>query len=259
MTDSPNTDWREKVAAIKAVALSAGAPGELRVPLALSRIVRLCIDALAAPPIAGDAVRVALDQFRHVLVASAKSHGPLSVEDVDRIYELVTTKAAPATDADRVWAASVILSNATPDRRSDDCGADLAELVTRLRATTYIYNKGPDYSPLPVEPGPLRLEAADAIERLAALSTPLPEGQEGEALQAEVERLREEVKNPTWSHGNLTDAGRARIMEVIRRNTAEALASPETARRRLIDGGFYTEDGQLTEQYGGPAAPGGVK
>jgi hypothetical protein len=45
---------------------------------------------------------------------------------------------------------------------------DIAGLCERLRADTPVHNRGPDYAPIMVAPGPLRPEAADTIERQAA-------------------------------------------------------------------------------------------
>jgi hypothetical protein len=56
---------------------------------------------------------------------------------------------------------------------------DIAGLCERLRADTPVHNRGPDYAPIMVEPGPLRLRAADTLERQAA----------------ELERLREALGN----------------------------------------------------------------
>lgn len=57
-----------------------------------------------------------------------------------------------------------------------------ASVVERLRAAEPVYNRGPDYEPFMVEPGPLRLEAAAMIERLSA---------EREVMRAEIERADE--------------------------------------------------------------------
>jgi len=45
---------------------------------------------------------------------------------------------------------------------------EIAGLCERLRADTPVHNRGPDYCPIMVAPGPLRLEAADTLERQAA-------------------------------------------------------------------------------------------
>lgn len=55
-----------------------------------------------------------------------------------------------------------------------------ADLISRLRATSYLHHRGPNYEPAPVPPSALALEAADALE--AALS-------ERDAALAEIERL----------------------------------------------------------------------
>jgi hypothetical protein len=55
-----------------------------------------------------------------------------------------------------------------------------ADLIARLRATSYLRHRGLDYEPLPVPPSALALEAADALE--AALS-------ERDAVQAQIAKV----------------------------------------------------------------------
>lgn len=43
-----------------------------------------------------------------------------------------------------------------------------ADLVARLRADDLLYNRGPDYEPIPIPASDLRKEAADRIEVLEA-------------------------------------------------------------------------------------------
>ena len=52
----------------------------------------------------------------------------------------------------------------------------------------------------------------------------------------------------------MTHAQRQAIREELARWTAEAVKDPTTARRQLIEGGFYTEKGKLTPEYGGKSA-----
>lgn len=51
----------------------------------------------------------------------------------------------------------------------------------------------------------------------------------------------------------LEDARRAAIRKMIEDYTAKMTTSRATARECLIREGFYTADGNLTEQYGGPS------
>lgn len=46
--------------------------------------------------------------------------------------------------------------------------------------------------------------------------------------------------------------GHATVRALIVRRTAEITRTRGTARRYLIDAGFHTEDGNLSERYGGP-------
>lgn len=43
------------------------------------------------------------------------------------------------------------------------------------------------------------------------------------------------------------------IKKLILEHTARVCVSKESARASLIAEGFYTEDGELTERYGGPS------
>ncbi|MEI6418666.1 MAG: hypothetical protein WCO82_06340 [Sphingomonadales bacterium] len=52
------------------------------------------------------------------------------------------------------------------------------------------------------------------------------------------------------THNERNDA----ILRRIREQSKKIAASPETARAYLVSKGFYTADGKLTEQYGGPKA-----
>jgi len=45
---------------------------------------------------------------------------------------------------------------------------DIAGLCEELRADTPVYNRGPNYEPIMVAPGSLRLKAANTLERQAA-------------------------------------------------------------------------------------------
>jgi hypothetical protein len=48
-----------------------------------------------------------------------------------------------------------------------------------------------------------------------------------------------------------SDAQRAAIKKMIEEHTKSVTADRKTARDSLISEGFYTKDGNLTEQYGG--------
>ena len=48
-----------------------------------------------------------------------------------------------------------------------------------------------------------------------------------------------------------SDAQREAIKKMIEQHTKTVTANKETARASLINEGFYTKDGKLTEQYGG--------
>jgi hypothetical protein len=80
---------------------------------------------------------------------------------------------------------------------------DIAGLCERLRADTPVHNRGPDYEPIMVAPGPLRLRAANTIERQAA----------------EIERLREALEEAakTLEHvdGALMDMAEAGAVPAV--------------------------------------------
>lgn len=40
----------------------------------------------------------------------------------------------------------------------------MSGIIERLRATGKLYNRGPDYEPIPVPPSAINLEAADLLE-----------------------------------------------------------------------------------------------
>jgi hypothetical protein len=48
-----------------------------------------------------------------------------------------------------------------------------------------------------------------------------------------------------------SDAQRAAIKKMIEQHTKTVTTDKQTARDSLIKEGFYTKDGNLTEQYGG--------
>ncbi|MGH7022102.1 MAG: hypothetical protein ACREEB_00775 [Caulobacteraceae bacterium] len=53
----------------------------------------------------------------------------------------------------------------------------------------------------------------------------------------------------------MTDNERKQLLAKIEKETKQAKSlTREEARRRLIDGGFLTEDGQLSARYGGKIA-----
>ena len=52
----------------------------------------------------------------------------------------------------------------------------------------------------------------------------------------------------------MTDQDRKALLDRMVRATREAKTLPPAeALRRLVEGGFYTEEGKLTPQYGGKA------
>jgi len=83
---------------------------------------------------------------------------------------------------------------------------DIADLCKRLRADTPVHNRGPDYAPIMVEPGPLRLRAADTLERLTA----------------EIERLREALLD-------IADESESADVEGLRGFARAALTGEDTA------------------------------
>ncbi len=53
---------------------------------------------------------------------------------------------------------------------------------------------------------------------------------------------------------DMTQAQREAIRNELARWTAEATVDKRTARKHLIEGGFYTQDGKLAPAYGGKTA-----
>lgn len=84
------------------------------------------------------------------------------------------------------------------DKAADVTGEATGDLVTRLRATDLLYNRGPHYEPLKCYPSELRLEAAREIERLRATTAATPPaadvtGEAGELFHL-VHQLIQEAK-----------------------------------------------------------------
>jgi uncharacterized protein with von Willebrand factor type A (vWA) domain len=50
----------------------------------------------------------------------------------------------------------------------------------------------------------------------------------------------------------MTEQQHAKLMEALRKQAAENAASPEAARKFLIETGTYTPQGNLAPEFGGP-------
>jgi hypothetical protein len=62
---------------------------------------------------------------------------------------------------------------------------------------------------------------------------------------------KREFPGDSWEPFMTTAAQRAAIKKMIAEYTTRVTESEEAARNALINEGFYTKDGKLTERYGG--------